>query len=219
MGICSWPGRPWALDLPDRVLLIAVYWRTNLTMRQVGPLFWVSRSAAHRGHRHPRPAAGIGPVRRRPVDQITIVDGTLIPTGDRRPAARSKNYRYSTNLQVAIDANTKLVVALGDPQPGNRHDSVAYRDSGINDHLATGTTMGDGAYRGNPDVIISYRKPADGNQLPQWKQDLNATHRNIRAGVEHTFARMKQHNILRDYRRGAATLADIATLYNIIISG
>jgi hypothetical protein len=40
------PGRPWALALPDRVLLVAVYWRTNLTMRQIGPLFGVSHSAA-----------------------------------------------------------------------------------------------------------------------------------------------------------------------------
>jgi hypothetical protein len=27
------------LDLPDPVLLIAANWRTNLTMRQIGPLF------------------------------------------------------------------------------------------------------------------------------------------------------------------------------------
>ena len=42
------PGRQWSLDLPDRVLLVAAYWRTNLTMRQLGPLFGVSHSAAHR---------------------------------------------------------------------------------------------------------------------------------------------------------------------------
>ncbi|GAA2117120.1 hypothetical protein [Actinomadura alba] len=27
-------------------------------------------------------------------------------------------------LQVAIDAHTRLVVALGDPQPGNRNDTM-----------------------------------------------------------------------------------------------
>ncbi len=32
-------GRPWSLPLEDRVLLVAVYWRTNLTMRQLAPLF------------------------------------------------------------------------------------------------------------------------------------------------------------------------------------
>ena len=50
-------GRPWALTLPDRFLLVAVYWRTNLTMRQLGALFGVSHSAVHRvidilGRRH-----------------------------------------------------------------------------------------------------------------------------------------------------------------------
>ena len=38
-------GRQWALDLSDRVQLVAAYWRTNLTMRQIGPLFGVSHSA------------------------------------------------------------------------------------------------------------------------------------------------------------------------------
>jgi hypothetical protein len=32
-------GRPWSLPLEDRALLVAVYWRTNLTMRQFAPLF------------------------------------------------------------------------------------------------------------------------------------------------------------------------------------
>ena len=41
-------------------------------------------------------------VKRRPVDQVTIVDGTLVPTRDHRLAAQSRNYRYSANLLVAI---------------------------------------------------------------------------------------------------------------------
>ncbi|MFE3001591.1 transposase family protein, partial [Nocardia sp. NPDC059246] len=28
-------GRPWGLCFEDRVLLVATYWRTNLTMRQL----------------------------------------------------------------------------------------------------------------------------------------------------------------------------------------
>jgi hypothetical protein len=38
------PGRQLSLELADRVLLVAAYGRTNLTMRQVGPLFGVSHS-------------------------------------------------------------------------------------------------------------------------------------------------------------------------------
>lgn len=35
-------GRPWGLPLEDRVLLVTAYWRTNLTLRQLAPLFGVS---------------------------------------------------------------------------------------------------------------------------------------------------------------------------------
>ncbi|SIM54502.1 transposase family protein [Micromonospora cremea] len=217
------PGRQWALDLPDRVLLVAAYWRTNLTMRQIGPLFGVSHSAAHRVIDALGPLLALAPVRRRPLEQIAIVDGTLIPTRDHRLATRSKNYRYSTNLQVAINANTRLVIAVGDPQPGNRNDTIVYRSSGIDQKLDGRPVMADGGYRGNPEVIIPYRKPADGSDLPDWKQALNVEHRTVRAGVEHALARMKCFKILRDYCRAAHTLADaacgIANLHNIILAG
>ena len=38
-------GRRWGLSLADRVLLVAVYYRTNLTYRQVALLFGVSKGA------------------------------------------------------------------------------------------------------------------------------------------------------------------------------
>lgn len=41
-------------------------------------------------------------------------------------AEQSKNYRYSTNHQVVIDADTRLVVAVGRPLPGNRNDCKAW---------------------------------------------------------------------------------------------
>src|SRR5699024_536160 len=108
------PGRQWRLPLADRVLLVAAYWRTNLTMRQLGLLFGVSHSAAHRVIDSIGPLLALAPVRRRRadrrVDSVAIVDGTLVPTRDHRLAAPSKNYRYSTNLQVAIDADTRLVI-------------------------------------------------------------------------------------------------------------
>ncbi|GGL92796.1 hypothetical protein GCM10012279_08050 [Micromonospora yangpuensis] len=83
--------------------------------------------------------------------------------------------------------------------------------------------MADGAYRGNPDVIIPYRKPTDSSELPDWKKNLNKHHRTVRAQVEHALARMKPFKILRDYHRAAHTLTDtasgIAHLHNIIMLG
>ncbi|PWW60258.1 DDE superfamily endonuclease [Actinokineospora spheciospongiae] len=72
--------------------------------------------------------------------------------------APSKNHRYSTNLQVAIDADTRLVIATRNPQPGNRNDCTAHRDSGIEHKLARRPVMADGGYQGNPSAIMPYRK-------------------------------------------------------------
>lgn len=40
-------GRQWSLPLADQVLLIAVYYQTNLTMRQLAPLFGITQAAVH----------------------------------------------------------------------------------------------------------------------------------------------------------------------------
>ncbi|MFE5513013.1 transposase family protein, partial [Streptomyces sp. NPDC056529] len=57
-------GRPWSLPLEDRVLLVAAYWRTNLTLRQLAPLFGISKSAADRIVDHLGPALALQPRRR-----------------------------------------------------------------------------------------------------------------------------------------------------------
>ncbi len=57
-----------------------------------------------------------------------------MPARDYRVAAPSKNYRYFTNVQIAIDAVTRLVIATDDPQPGNRQwmfHSVAEFDADL----------------------------------------------------------------------------------------
>jgi hypothetical protein len=56
-------------------------------------------------------------------ETVLIVDGTLVQTHDRRVSASSKNYRYSVNMQVVIDANTRLVVAVGTRLPQWKQDN------------------------------------------------------------------------------------------------
>ncbi|AIV32134.1 IS5/IS1182 family transposase [Streptomyces sp. MPA0124] len=123
-------GRPWSLSLEDRVLLVAAYWRTNLTLRQLAPLFGVSKSTANRVIVHLGPSLALQQRRRFRTDAVLIVDGTLVPTRDHTIAEQSKNYPYSTNHQVVIDADSQLVVAVGRPLPGNRNDCKAWERSG-----------------------------------------------------------------------------------------
>ncbi len=64
----------------------------------------------------------------------------------------SKNYRYSIDLQVAIDASTRLDIAVGDPQPGNRNDTIVYPIV-VSTRSWTGPVMADRVYRGNPGPV------------------------------------------------------------------
>lgn len=75
-------GRPWSLPLENRVLLVVAYWRTNLTLRQLAPLFRVSKSAADRIIDHLGPARALQQRKRFRKDTVLIVDGTLVPTRD-----------------------------------------------------------------------------------------------------------------------------------------
>nr|WP_203634997.1 transposase [Streptomyces sp. SID10815] len=206
-------SRPWSLPLEDRALLIAVYRRTNLTMRQLAPLFGVSKSAADRIIDHLGPILALQPRKRFAKDTVLIADGTL--------AEQSKNYRYSTNHQVVIDADTRLVVVVGRPLPGNRNDCKAWEGSGAGAAVGITMTSADGGYPGTGLVMPHRRR--EGEELPEWKQAHNKSHKQVRARVEHTFARMKTWKILRDCRlKGEGVhhaMLGIARLHNLTLAG
>ncbi len=168
---------------------MAVYYRTNLTMRQLAPLFGISSATVCRVIQRLRrlPALELAP---RPVadaDRSWIVDGTLIAVRDRRIGASSRHYQFSANVQVIIDADTCLVAASAWPAPGNKADALVWRESDL-PAVAAGTTLiADGAYLGIG-LIVPHRRRA-GRPLLRGQEEDNAEHPRVRARVEHTFAR------------------------------
>jgi hypothetical protein len=200
-----------------------VYYRTNLTLRQVAPLFGVSKSAAGRVVDHLAPLLTLAPVTRwhRP-DTVLIVDGTPVPAHDRSMAASSKNYRYSANLQVVIDTNTRLTVAVGKPLPGNRNDCRAYAESGVARPCRGAHVIADGGGQGTG-VIMPCRRAADGTVLPAWKVAFTTVHKRVGARVEHALAHLTSWNIPRNCRRtrlgvwhaalGVAQMRNLSTTY------
>ncbi|MER5200770.1 transposase [Streptomyces sp. NPDC002755] len=214
-------GRPWSLSLEDRILLVTAYWRTNLTMRQFALLFGISKSAADRIIDHLGPLLALQPRKRFRKDTVLIVDGTLVPTRDHTVAEQSKNYRYSTAHQVVIDADSRLVVLVGRPVPGNRHDSRGWAESGAKAAIGNTVTIADGGYQGTGLVIPHRRRK--GEELPDWKEEHNLSHKQVRARVEHTFARMKGWKILRDCRlKGDGVhhaMLGVARLHNLALAG
>ncbi|MDW4901149.1 transposase family protein [Streptomyces californicus] len=200
--------RPWSLPLEDRALLVTAYWRTNLTLRQLAPLFGVSKSTACRVINHLGPLLALRPRKRFANDTVLIVDGTLVPTRDHTIAERSKNYRYSTNHQVVIDADTRLVVVVGRPLAGNRNDCKAWEESG--------------GYPGTG-LVIPHRRKHGQSELPDWKEEHNKSHKQVRARIEHVFARMKTWKILRDCRlKGDGVhhvMLGIARMHSLAVAG
>ena len=73
------------------------------------------------------------------------------------------------NMQVVVDANTRLTVAVGRLTPANRHDCRAYRDSGVDRHCDGVTVIADGGYQGDSGGDHAFRAPADGRPLPGCK--------------------------------------------------
>lgn len=118
-------GRPWSLDFGDRVLLVVLGYRTNLTMKQPAALFATTDSTVHRvtADLAPHLAALLGPP---PTDrrELWLVDGTLIPVHHQKKTKKSKNYRRSVNVQIVCRARDRRIVAVGDAWPGNRNDVV-----------------------------------------------------------------------------------------------
>jgi hypothetical protein len=117
-------GRPWARPLRLRVVIACVGLRTNLTVRELAGVFALSKSQVHRilADLTPRLAALLPTTIDGDRRWSWIVDGTLIPTRDHATAAKSKNYRWSTNAQVLVRRADLHVLAVTAGGPGNRND-------------------------------------------------------------------------------------------------
>jgi hypothetical protein len=212
-------GRPWCLPLAERVLPVAVYYRTNPTTRQLAPLFGVSPATVCRVICRLRPLLALEPVTRLAdaADRLWIVDGALVPVRDRRVGVSGRTYRFSVNVQVIGNADTlpqtpsggtPTVVAADRPAPGTTADARAWRASGPAEHCQGVAVLGDGAHL-STGLIVPHRK-RPGRALPAGEEADNAEHRRVRARVEHTFARMKNYKILHDCRQRGDGLRGIS---------
>jgi hypothetical protein len=161
-------GRPWSLPLKDRVLLVAAYWCTNLTLRQLASLFGISKSAADRIINRLAPLLAPRPRRRFCKDTVLIVDGTLVPTRDHAVAEQPKTIgpppttkSSSTPIHGWSSQSARLC-------PGNRNDCRAWELTGTKAAVGNTTVIADGGYRGTGLVIPHRREPGQA-ELPAWK--------------------------------------------------
>jgi len=210
-------GRPWSLSLRRRVLVVCTELRTNLTIRELSAVFRISKSQAHRivANLTPRLAALLHHTVDRDRRWSWVVDGTLVPTRDHSAAAKSKNYRWSTNAQLLVRRNDLRVIAVAAGGPGNRNDPVHYRGSEVETMCRLHKrVLADGGYRGVPELVTPVFRRNRIVRDRAWRR-----HRKRRARVEHAIARLKDWRMLRDHRRRgrhvAATVRAVAFLHNL----
>lgn len=174
-------GSPWCLPLAGRVLMVAVCHSTNLTMRQLAPLFACSPATVCQVIQRLRSLRAIEPAARPAdaVDRLWIADRPLIPVRDRKGGASSRNYRFSANEWVIIDADTNRIIAGARPVPGTTADAKAWRDSSLAAIREGLTALASGAYVITRLVVPHRKRP--GRALLPGEEEGSAEHRKVRA--------------------------------------
>jgi hypothetical protein len=212
-------GRRWALPLARRAVVGWVGLRTNLTIRELGAVFAISKSQAHRiiADLTRRLAALLPGTAIHDRRWAWIVDGTLVPTRDHAGAAKAKNYRWSCNLQILARWADRRIVAIAGGGPGNRNDPVHFRGSVIETWCRRHRrVLADGGYRGVPELVTPTFRGRQILRDHRWR-----SHRKRRSRIEHVIARLKDWRVLRDHRRRARHLVDtasaVAFLHNLRI--
>lgn len=81
---------------------------------------------------------------------------------------------------------------VGRPQPGNRNDCKAWEESGVKAAVGRTVTIADGGYP-STGLVMPHRHPK-GEDLPDWKEPHNKSHKQVRARVGHVFAQMTTHH-------------------------
>ncbi len=85
---------------------------------------------------------------------MLLVDGTLAPIRDHSIAEKPKNYRYSTHRQAVIDADTRLVVAIGWPVADNLNDCIVWKASSAKAVVGKAMVITDGGHWGIGLVVL-----------------------------------------------------------------
>ncbi|MCD0486069.1 transposase [Streptacidiphilus sp. ASG 303] len=216
-------GRPRALPLADAVTPVLFVLRNNATQQLAGELWGVSQATVARLCRTLKPVIAAvldqaTPAARRICrGTLVLVDGTLTPSWAWKNTSgmnSGKHLRTGHNMQLAADLRGRLL-AVGRPLPGARHDSTAYRESGLAGAIRTGIPVADLGYPGT-DCRIPHRKPRH-RPLTDAEQNANRHHARLRSPVERAVAHLKTWKILSTPYRGpldrfGTVLAAVAAL-------
>ncbi|NHD16345.1 MULTISPECIES: transposase family protein [unclassified Actinopolyspora] len=171
-------------------------YRTNLTQKQLAAFRNTSQSTVSRVLRRIEPAlAEVVDEIHAPLEEfhgrVALVDGVLIPTGNRRDQERlysGKHRRYGVRLQLTTDLNGSLI-ACSEIFPGATHDLTVFRNSSLHETLNHANTIGDLDYLGSA-ITKPHKTPKNGTLDPD-REKSNTTVAFLLYPIERTIAHLK----------------------------
>ena len=218
-------GRRPTLGLYRRVVLTLVLLRQNLAQTVAADLFGVSQPTVSRIYRAMLPLVEQVVCLHRPPlpdvlrGRVVLVDGTLVPVGNRRTDREThlgnlsgKSHKAGVIVQVLSDLNGCLLT-VSEPQPGRTHDRAGFTLAGFDLLLADTPTIGDLGYQGTPVIRPRRKRPGHPEHTPT-DQVWNHSIATLRIAVERAIAHWKNWKILATGYRGRLT--ELANLIRIV---
>jgi transposase len=214
-------GRPWALTLGQQLQLTLMLLRADVTQELAAAWFDVSQPTVSQTKSKLEPIidhalafTGI-PLGEAAATRPLGVDGTHVPTGNRKQTGRSnhsgKRHCQCLSVQVACDLDGNLV-AVSDPVPGARHDAAAIELAGWADTLAGANWIADSAYRAT-NAITPIKKEPGQKELHESERAFNKQVSQFRRVVERRISHLKNWRTLsRGYRRQLKKLPVVIAL-------
>ena len=218
-------GRPRAVGLYRQVVLTLVLLRSNLPQTCLADLAGISQPTLSRIYRRILPLIEqVTCLHRPPLPEVlrgrvVLVDGTLVPIGNRRTdkPTHLDNYsgkRHKAGLQVQVLSDLYgQLLAVSAPQPGRTHDRAAFTAAGFDQLLASTPTLGDLGYQGTSVIRPRRKRPGHTDHTPAnhvWNHSIAS----LRAPVERAIAHWKNWKILATGYRGRLT--ELPNLIRII---
>lgn len=213
------------LGLFKQVVVTLILLRQNMSQMVVADMFGISQPSVSRIYRRMMPLldaalafTGISLEQSLAQGHLVLMDGTYVPTGN-RPASGQGKANYSgkhhvqcLSIQVACSHRGELIAVL-DPVPGSRHDSIALDLCGWRDILDNSTQrwIADTAYIAT--TALTSIKKTPGRDRLDWEREFNKLVSSLRAPVEHAIAHLKNWTILsKGYRGRLQELPDVIAI-------
>jgi len=193
---------PRVLPLRELVEVVLVVVRQNVSQALMADLYGVSQPTVSRAVRALLPLIDEALAVHEPEvhsvfrNRVVLVDGTDVPTGNRRSGRENysgKRHRQGLNVQVAAAVDGTLL-AVSAPVPGCRHDRRALAEVGWEEILDRYQWWADPGYQGTS--AVSPTKRTATRELAGLEKATNRMISSVRSAVERCISHLKNWKIL-----------------------